>query len=62
MPGVHALKCLECGIVAEYRDLKYIGGTLVLPHKMSCSQQYAAYPKVIAVLQATNPSVQVDIA
>ena len=30
MPGEQVMKCAECGVTTRYRDMKYIGGVLVL--------------------------------
>ena len=56
MPGEQVVKCAECGVTTRYRDMKYIGGVLVLNHKLDCSQQYLAYPALYLRHQAENPS------
>lgn len=43
-------------MTTRYRDMKYIGGVLVLNHKLDCSQQYLAYPAPYLHHQADNPS------
>jgi hypothetical protein len=57
MPGEIVLKCAECGLTTGFMAVKYEGKRLCLNHKLDCSQQDLATPRLY-LTQAKNPSEQ----
>ena len=53
MPGATLLKCAECHTETAYKDIKYIGGAVVLNHKPACSTAWQAIPRYYITRQET---------